>query len=112
MAKKVKPSQVVKEIDDIVRTFSGKPISAWVQEAWAKSQNTTIGQAAAGIERAARVIDPYAVLGLPRSASLEDVKKRYKRLAMIYHPDTGGTDEGFKLIDQAYQQIVREKQGK
>ena len=109
MAKKLTPSQVAKEINDIVYTFSGKSISGWVQEAWEKSQKTTIGQAAAGVERAARATDPYAVLGLPHSASLEDVKRRYRQLSQIYHPDKeGGYEEAMKLLNSAYHQIEKE----
>jgi len=109
MAKKLTPSQVAKEINDIVETFSGKTIGNWVQEAWEKSQKTTIGQAAAGVERAARAVDPYAILGLPHSASLEEVKRRYRQLSLIYHPDKeGGYDEAMKLLNNAYHQIQQE----
>ena len=109
MAKKLTPRQVVKELNDIVEAFSGKTIGSWVQEAWEKSQKTTIGQAAAGVERAARAIDPYAVLGLPLSASLEEVKRRYRQLSQIYHPDKeGGYEEAMKLLNSAYHQIVKE----
>ena len=110
MAKKITPGQVVKELNDIVYTFSGKTISGWVQEAWEKSQKTTIGEAAAGIERAARAIDPYAVLGLPHSAPLEDVERRYRQLSQIYHPDKeGGYDEAMKLLNNAYEEIIRQR---
>ena len=112
MAKKMTPGQVAKELNDIVKTFSGKSIRGWIQEAWEKSQRTTIGQATAGVERAARVVDPYAVLGLPHSASLEDVNMRYKQLSKIYHPDKeGGYEEAMKLLNNAYQQIKRGKGG-
>ena len=112
MAKKLTPSQVAKEINNIVLTFSGKSISDWVQEAWEKSQKTTIGQATGGIERAARALDPYAVLGLPHSASLDDVKMRYRQLSQIYHPDKEGGYEGaMKLLNNAYEQIQRQRGG-
>jgi len=111
MAKKLTPGQVAKELNNIVLTFSGKSISGWIQEAWEKSQKTTIGQAAAGVERAARAVDPYAVLGLPHSASLEEVKRRYRQLSNIYHPDKeGGYEEAMKLLNNAYTQIKREKE--
>ena len=112
MAKKLTPGQVAKEINDIVFTFSGKSISGWVQQALEKSQKTTIGQAAAGVERAARAVDPYAVLGLPHSASPEEVKRRYRELSNVFHPDKQGGYEGaMKLLNNAYEQIMKGKGG-
>ena len=111
MAKKLAPSQAAKELNDIVFTFSGKTISGWVQDAWDRSQKTTIGQAAAGVERAARAIDPYAILGLPHSSSLEEVERRYRQLSNIYHPDKeGGYENAMKLLNNAYQEIKKERQ--
>ena len=112
MAKKLTPGQVAKELNDIVLTFSGKSISGWVHEAWERSQQTTIGQAASGVERAARALDSYAVLGLPPSASMEEVKTRYRELSNIFHPDKAGGYEGaMKLLNAAYESIRREKGG-
>jgi molecular chaperone DnaJ len=50
--------------------------------------------------------DYYAVLGLDRNASQEDVKKAFRRLAMQYHPDRNkepGAEDRFKEINQAYE---------
>lgn len=49
--------------------------------------------------------DYYEVLGVPRTASLEDIKRSYRRLARQYHPDvnkTGDAEERFKEIAEAY----------
>lgn len=46
--------------------------------------------------------DCYQTLGLTESASAEDIKKAYRKLAMQYHPDRGTGDEAkFKEINEA-----------
>ncbi len=48
--------------------------------------------------------DYYTTLGVPRTASQDDVKKAYRKLAHEYHPDKKGGDETkFKEINEAYQ---------
>lgn len=48
--------------------------------------------------------DYYKILGIAKSASVEEVKKAYRRLAHQYHPDKpGGSELKFKEINEAYQ---------
>ena len=48
--------------------------------------------------------DYYEILGVTRSASEEEIKKAYRKLAHKYHPDKGGGDDTkFKEINEAYQ---------
>lgn len=57
--------------------------------------------------------DFYAVLGVPRDASDDDIKKAYRRLATQWHPDRNGgskeAEEKFKEITEAYD-ILRDAQ--
>lgn len=57
--------------------------------------------------------DYYAVLGVPRDASDDDIKKAYRRLAMQWHPDRNGgareAEEKFKDITEAYD-VLRDPQ--
>lgn len=51
--------------------------------------------------------DYYQILGVPRNASEEDIKKAYRKLAMQYHPDRNPgketwANEKFKEINEAY----------
>src|SRR2546423_13787358 len=51
--------------------------------------------------------DYYAVLGVPASATQDEIKKKYRKLAAKHHPDKNPTDpkaaETFKEISEAYQ---------
>jgi curved DNA-binding protein CbpA len=52
--------------------------------------------------------DPYRTLGLARGASLDDVKRAYRRLAKANHPDAAGESAlpRFLAIQAAYDQIA------
>jgi molecular chaperone DnaJ len=45
----------------------------------------------------------YDVLGVSKTASPDEVKKAFRRLSRKHHPDTGGTEEKFKELNEAYQ---------
>lgn len=45
----------------------------------------------------------YEILGIEKTASEEEVRKGFKRAALIHHPDRGGDPEKFKEVNRAYE---------
>ena len=60
--------------------------------------------------------DPYSILGVSRDASDEEIKKAYRKLSRIYHPDANinnpnkdQAEAKFKEIQQAADRRIRER---
>lgn len=48
-------------------------------------------------------MDHYNTLGVSKNATQEEIKKAYRKLAMIHHPDKGGSPVEFQKINDAYE---------
>ena len=63
------------------------------------------------------MMNPYQVLGVSPNSSDDEIKKAYRNLSRKYHPDANinnpnkaQAEERFKEVQQAYDQIMKEKQ--
>lgn len=60
--------------------------------------------------------DPYSVLGVTPSATDDEVKKAYRKLAKQYHPDIhpdpAFAEKKMAEINAAYDQVLNQRQGK
>jgi curved DNA-binding protein len=50
-------------------------------------------------------MDHYNTLGVPRTATADEIKKAYRKLAMEHHPDKGGDINKFQEISNAYETL-------
>jgi molecular chaperone DnaJ len=54
--------------------------------------------------------DYYEILGVGKTASADEIKKAFRKLAVKYHPDKdGGDEEKFKEVNEAYE-VLKDQQ--
>lgn len=56
--------------------------------------------------------DYYKTLGVSRTATADEIKKAYRKLARTHHPDAGGDEGKFKEINEAYEVLSDDKKRK
>lgn len=65
--------------------------------------------ATAASQERARPVDPYALLGVDATASLDDLKVAFRKKALEHHPDHGGEPELFMAVKRAYDAVVKRR---
>jgi hypothetical protein len=59
----------------------------------------------------APTVDPHHVLGLPIGASAEDIKRRVRQLARVFHPDVqDGNADKMAEINDAADRLLRQRE--
>ncbi|NCC84686.1 MAG: J domain-containing protein [Clostridia bacterium] len=43
----------------------------------------------------------------PRVSSIEELKREYRRLVMIHHPDRGGSEDAMKRLNEEYETLFK-----
>lgn len=101
---------VITVVDTTFERLTGKSISSWLKEFQQQPRELPPGEQAARQQPAMPLADAYAILGLPQTASIEEVKRNYGRLSFIFHPDReGGYNEAMQKLNEAYERVMREK---
>jgi len=59
-------------------------------------------QEAEGALKRSKLKDHYKTLGVDKDATETEIKKAYRKMSLIHHPDKGGSDEKFKEIGESY----------
>jgi curved DNA-binding protein len=49
--------------------------------------------------------DPYSILGVQKTATADEIKKAYRKLAGQHHPDKGGDKAKFQAVQSAYETL-------
>ncbi|RDX89241.1 cbpA [Mucuna pruriens] len=86
-----------------IRYESGFNHSQWKHENKGRGSNRMM------VVRATRGESPYQVLGVSPSATVDEIKKAYRKLALKYHPDVNKEDkaqEKFMRIKHAYNTLL------
>jgi curved DNA-binding protein len=53
-------------------------------------------------------MDYYKILGVVKTASQQEIKQAYRKMAAKHHPDRGGSTEEFQKIEEAYRTLSDE----
>ena len=56
--------------------------------------------------------DPFAVLGVPRSATIADVRAARRKLARELHPDAGGDERQMREVNAAFDAVIAHLTGR
>lgn len=86
-----------------MRVLRGEPV--WPDEEKARAGG---GRAIAKADDGQRS-SPWAILGIEPNASLDAIKRAYRKRALETHPDHGGDGERFRAVQRAYEKAIEKR---
>jgi len=100
----------VNVLDAVFTRATGKGMKDWLEEFRQRPRELPRGAPPTAPEPEMSLSDAYIVLGLAGDAPIEEIKKRYRNLANLFHPDRpGGYKEAMILLNRAYARVLKEK---
>jgi hypothetical protein len=78
-----------------------------IKKAWRAQNEQSHRTYSFGFSSGSKVREAFELFELSSSATLEEVKKRYRALAKIHHPDLKGDEEQFKKLNAANQVLMQ-----
>ena len=54
------------------------------------------------------LIDPYSLLGVTINSTPKEVKQAYYNLALLCHPDKGGSSKDMDIVNSAYRYVIEQ----
>lgn len=52
------------------------------------------------------LFDPYAVLGVPPTATSDEIRRAYRRQVRVHHPDTRPTPQSMPFVDEHLRRVL------
>jgi DnaJ-domain-containing protein 1 len=97
-------------VDTLFLRYTGKTMGTLLKEFQQRPRELPAGERIATTEPDMPLADAYMTLGLPATATIDQVKERYRALARLYHPDLPtGYAEAMRLLNRAHERVMKEK---
>jgi DnaJ homolog subfamily C member 27 len=97
-------------VDDTFAALVDELVAAATGVRVARPVPAFTGEQVEAVRRVNTATDDYDVLGVPRAATADDIRRAYRRLAVLLHPDKSGapgSEEAFKRINAAKKALLK-----